>query len=220
MVVFRWYAEATVCYAHLADFHADTGSSEPVEKMTASLRHCRWFHRGWTLQELIAPPRVEFFDKHWEQFGSRDALSDVLEAVTDIDESVLSRRGQDVTTLLENLTIAKRMSWAKDRETTRSEDVAYCLLGLFQVHMPMLYGEGERAFIRLQEQIMKDSNDLTLFAWEANAHHDQGERLMYRGILARNPQEFARSGDLIRTGGADFGPEFALTNKVCAPVPK
>lgn len=208
--MFKWYAEAAVCYAHIADFDSSNG--------IGGLGACRWFRRGWTLQELIAPSRVEFYDRQWNHFGSRESLSREIAAITNIDQAALTRTDGDIVKFLMGLTVAKRMSWADRRITTRPEDMAYCLLGLFNVNMPMQYGEGEKAFIRLQEEIMKDTDDMTLFAWKAVLGGDGGHVPKFRGIFARNPQEFAKSAHLVPTVEAGFSPDFAMSNKVrCYP---
>lgn len=148
--MYQWYGAAQVCYAYLND----------VESLS-TLTESKWFTRGWTLQELVAPKDVRFYTTDWKYLGSKDdpQLLDAVSGVTRIERSVLS------TGQFENVTIAKRMSWAAGRETTRVEDSAYCLLGIFDVNMPLLYGEGRKAFQRLQEEILKVSDDHTLFAW-------------------------------------------------------
>jgi hypothetical protein len=103
--------------------------------------------------------------------------------------------------------IAQRMSWASDRETTRPEDMAYSLLGLFSINMPLLYGEGQRAFIRLQEEILKISNDETLFAW-SDKHAYSSKRY---GLLATHPRMFRESGLMVSTTGG--GNTYSMTNK-------
>jgi hypothetical protein len=120
---------------------------------------CQWFTRGWTLQEPITLEMVEFYDKEWTLRGTKAGLSKALEAVTGIDGQVLHDN-----TVLTDVPVVKRMSWAANGRTTRVKDIAYCLLPIFDVSMPMLYGEGEKAFARLQEEIVKKTNDLSLFA--------------------------------------------------------
>ncbi|TBU47153.1 heterokaryon incompatibility protein-domain-containing protein, partial [Dichomitus squalens] len=149
--MFRWYRDASVCYAYLAD--------DPRAENSA-FRHSRWFRRGWTLQELIAPPVVVFLSLDWRFLGTKASLSRVVEAVTGIDRPVLLHRMR-----LDEVSVARRMSWAAERRTTRAEDEAYSLLGIFDVNMPTLYGEGRRAFVRLQEEIMKRIPDQSLFTW-------------------------------------------------------
>ncbi|THV00346.1 HET-domain-containing protein [Dendrothele bispora CBS 962.96] len=138
--MYSHYGGSGVCYAYLADV-----------SLSASLWRSRWFTRGWTLQELLTPSNVVFYDKDWLEIGTRTNLADHISFVTLIPTSVLTG-GQD----LESCSIAQRMSWAAERKTTRAEDIAYCLMGIFGVGMPTLYGEGAiRAFLRLQEEIIK-----------------------------------------------------------------
>lgn len=144
--MYAWYKNAKVCYAYLED-RATTH--------TTILHLSRWFTRGWTLQELIAPSDVRFFNRLWEFIGSRDELATSISKITNIDEHLLRSSGQQ--TPLETYPIGQRMTWAAGRQTTRKEDMAYCLLGIFEVNMPLLYGEGGKAFLRLQEEILKQS---------------------------------------------------------------
>ncbi|KAE9368926.1 HET-domain-containing protein, partial [Stipitochalara longipes BDJ] len=148
--MFRWYENAITCYAYLEDVRPNG------PKITAS----RWFKRGWTLQELIAPSDVLFLDHFWNEIGSRASLGRNIEAITGIPAQVLLRN----TSLRDHCT-AEIMSWASGRKTTRIEDRAYSLLGLFGVSMPLIYGEGANAFVRLQLEIMKFTTDHSLFAW-------------------------------------------------------
>ncbi|KAK0619135.1 heterokaryon incompatibility protein-domain-containing protein [Immersiella caudata] len=164
--MFKWYSSAAVCYVYLADL-----SSTRVEELPASnteFARCRWFKRGWTLQELIAPPHVEFFNRDWVQVGTRQSLAVCISHITSISLDILARSGDSGGSLQVGLaatSVATRMSWAAERETTRQEDLAYCLLGLFDVNMPLMYGERKKAFLRLQEQIIKKSNDQSILAW-------------------------------------------------------
>lgn len=181
--MFRWYRNAAVCYAYLAD----------VEDIS-QLANSRWLTRGWTLQELVAPKDLRFYTTDWTYLGSKDdaQLLDALSKVTHIERSVLS------TGQFENITVAKRMSWAAGRETTRVEDSAYCLLGIFDVNMPLLYGEGKKAFRRLQDEILKVSDDHTLFAWGLNDqlttwdkfHLEFPDHRRLRPLLADSASEF------------------------------
>jgi hypothetical protein len=131
------------------DNHDNAGDSSVLvasfEK--SQMLDSKWWKRGWTLQELIAPRLIKFYGKgrnKWQLFGDKTSLADLVTYRTGIPRAVLN--GQDV----KRCSVAMRMSWASDRETTRIEDTAYCLLGIFGVNMPLLYGEGERAFLRLQ----------------------------------------------------------------------
>ncbi|KAF4449197.1 HET-domain-containing [Fusarium albosuccineum] len=116
----------------------------------------RWFTRGWTLQELIAPPFVEFYSKVWTGLGTRSSLEVLLTLRTRIPLDVLGGK------LPSTYCVSQRMSWASGRTTTREEDLAYCLFGLFGVNMPLLYGEGRKAFIGLQEEVLRRTEDLSL----------------------------------------------------------
>jgi hypothetical protein len=117
-----------------------------------AFRRCRWFTRGWTLQELLAPPSVEFFSKEGKRLGSKISLEREIHEITRMPIEIL--RGQG----LSNFSIKERISWAKERKTTVKEDKAYCLLGIFGVFMPLIYGEGEQhAFKRLKREILRPS---------------------------------------------------------------
>ncbi|KAF8849754.1 hypothetical protein BDZ45DRAFT_718127 [Acephala macrosclerotiorum] len=203
--MYRWYQKAIVCYVLLSDFDASLAT---VEK---DLSKCRWFTRGWCLQELIAPQQVEFFDLHWRQIGSKAELGPLISKITRIDENVLVDNS-----LIQFVPVARRMSWIAGRETTREEDMAYCLLGIFDVSMPMLYGEGTKAFMRLQEEIIKTSNDLSIFAFlhgPALSSTDKSAQI-YHDLFAKSPRDFIGCKDLVSaTAGAHSNSTFALTNK-------
>ncbi|KAF2248967.1 HET-domain-containing protein [Trematosphaeria pertusa] len=169
--MFRWYQEAETCFAFLSDVTWD-----PLN----SLHQSRWFTRGWTLQELIAPKNVAFFNSDWTLFGTKASLTSELAFKTGIPRGILLH---EIT--LDDVPVAARMSWASMRETTREEDLAYCLLGLFDIHMPMLYGEGRKAFLRLQEEIMRRTADMSIFLWT-----DPDSSRTYSGLLAETPAHF------------------------------
>ncbi|KAL8992573.1 MAG: hypothetical protein Q9169_006995 [Polycauliona sp. 2 TL-2023] len=154
--MFRWYKAAAVCYAFLCDVDVDRLRGG---RMDRQITNSVWFDRGWTLQELLAPANVVFYDRHWRFLGTKQSLIEALVRRTGIQPGALN--GESLSTF----SIAQPMSWAAHRVTTRREDIAYSLLGIFDVNMPMLYGEGYKAFIRLQEEIIKQSNDHTIFAW-------------------------------------------------------
>ncbi|KAK3374745.1 heterokaryon incompatibility protein-domain-containing protein [Podospora didyma] len=177
--MYRWYANASVCFAYLSD----------IDEL-AELRNARWFTRGWTLQELIAPKRVQFHSRDWSYLGTKDDpyLTSIISEASRVDECVLVG-----TVLPMQTTIARRMYWASDRHTTRPEDEAYCLMGLFDVHMPLIYGEGQKAFRRLQEEIIRTSTDQSILAWywldpEQDLHGDP--------VLAPSVRSFCLSGDV------------------------
>ncbi len=158
--MFRWYHEAAICYAYLSDVVPVNGASNFDAAFAAS----RWFQRGWTLQELIAPLKMRFYNKGWTCVGTKGELCDLVEDITGIPTPYLLGMSE-----LREASVAQRMSWAAKRETKRQEDIAYCLIGIFGVNMPMIYGEGDKAFRRLQEQIMKDVGDDSVLAWDLDA---------------------------------------------------
>ena len=153
--MFRWYRNAAKCYVYLADVSrlalgTDSKPSQPPWE--SSFRKSGWFTRGWTLQELVAPTLVDFFSKEGERLGNKRSLEGQICEVTGIPAKAL--RGS----ALSDFSVPERMSWAKTRDTTHKEDKAYSLLGIFNVHMPLIYGEGgENAFKRLREEIEKAS---------------------------------------------------------------
>ena len=188
--MYRWYEKATVCYAFLDDLGYPGLNPDPS---TFGLEKCRWFSRGWTLQELLAPRNVVFYDPDWTCIGTKQGnLCQQISAITTIPVGIL--RGVDI----QQESIARRMSWASTRETTREEDLAYCLLGIFDVNMPMLYGEGENAFIRLQEEILKSSDDDSILAWsDDKIPHYSTPHIGTVGVLAKSPADFIHSGDIV-----------------------
>jgi hypothetical protein len=152
--MFRWYRDATKCYVYLSDVSSATleASDMSDQPWEAAFRKSRWFTRGWTLQELIAPSSVEFFTKEGVELGSRSSLERYIHEVTGIPIKAL--RGHN----LADFSVHERMIWAEKRNTTRQEDKAYSLLGIFGVHLPLIYGEGrEGAVRRLREEIQKAS---------------------------------------------------------------
>ncbi|KAK3689198.1 hypothetical protein B0T22DRAFT_480415 [Podospora appendiculata] len=225
--MFRWYSKASRCYVYLADVpdgweaslphafeHHDHGGALLTVDIPAHLRRMpwpvrgavdhsfyqsRWFTRGWTLQELLAPVDVVFYSSAWTRGPTKTDLIEHLGRITGIPHAALE------TGDCSAVSIADRMRWALARETTRVEDTAYCLLGIFDVNMPMLYGEGEKAFLRLQEEICRSSDDHSLFAWRqkpvgdewslSRSNSDQdpsgGAFSVYRGLFAKSPEEFS-----------------------------
>ncbi|KAK3494192.1 heterokaryon incompatibility protein-domain-containing protein [Neurospora hispaniola] len=177
------------------------------DEKVARFKSCRWFTRGWTLQELIAPSRMGFYNSKWEFVGEKSSLKHVLAEITQINESVLEN-----SALLPTIPVAQRMSWASSRVTTRPEDMAYCLLGIFDVQIPLLYGEGEKAFIRLQEEIVKETNDFSLFAWKTDRKSGT-QHQKHWGILAPSPKEFASCRDIVNWGNTLYNAECLITSK-------
>ncbi|KAK5719683.1 hypothetical protein LTR17_015218 [Elasticomyces elasticus] len=179
--MFRWYQNAAECIAFLGDVGSDKG---------ALLEHSIWFKRGWTLQELIAPHKMTFYDQHWNCLGTKEDLLEPLSSITRIPRDVLSHDRH-----FSSCSVAQRMSWASDRETREVEDGAYSLMGLFDISLKLIYGEGEKAFIKLQREIIASSADQSIFCWKLdNRIHKPGSSL-----LAPSPRAFADCGDVIPT---------------------
>ncbi|KAJ4392989.1 hypothetical protein N0V93_002193 [Gnomoniopsis smithogilvyi] len=183
--MYRLYQDSKICYVYLQDAPSPAYQRDAREAKLSMLRKCRWAKRGWTLQELIAPNIVHFYSEDWTYQGQRGSsyFAEALSEVTGIEVGVLTGH---VTAA--EVSVANRMKWASERQTTRPEDIAYCLMGLFGVNMPLLYGEGAvRAFIRLQEQILKVTDDQSIFAWQLP--HKEEARDMH-GLLADSPSYF------------------------------
>jgi hypothetical protein len=224
--MYRWYEAAAVCYVYLTDVNWDDNGDD----VNKSFTHSEWFERGWTLQELIAPSEVIFFDDLGNELGRRDNLAETIAARTHINKEVLQfhdgKRQADISCF----SVAQRMSWASQRTTTRVEDRAYSLLGIFNVNLPLLYGEGEKAFLRLQEEIVRSSADQSILAWglsdanvepwapekEINSFSNISSALNY---FARSPSDFAQSGRVlsISPSVSDTGQKredaFSVTNQ-------
>ena len=177
--MFRWYAEAQECYAYLSDVRLTPG----LQDFRKNFKQSAWFTRGWTLQELLAPADVILLDRAWYRIGTKQELLAEISAATGIGVQHL----KDMRTA----SVATKMSWVSRRQTSRVEDIAYCLLGLFDVNMPLLYGEGRKAFLRLELEIIKKSDDESIFAW---THRSLTE---YSGLLALWPDGFADSADIL-----------------------
>ncbi|KAH8813211.1 kinesin light chain 1, partial [Xylogone sp. PMI_703] len=151
--MFRWYQRASKCYVYLSDILVSAKVTDAQAfriTWVEAFRRSRWFTRGWTLQELLAPPTVEFFSKNGKLLGNKILLEQEINQITRIPIEVL--RGQSLSTF----SIEERMSWAAERTTTLKEDKIYCLLGIFGVFLPLIYGEGEEyATGRLRDEIQK-----------------------------------------------------------------
>ena len=174
--MYRWYENAQVCYAYLHDV---LDSSFPDYDGIDVNGWPEWFSRGWTLQEMIAPSSVQFFNKEWQAIGDKRTLAPILENITRVPKHILMDG-----LYRDRPCVAQIMSWAANRTTTRVEDRAYSLMGLLGVNMPMLYGEGKKAFHRLQLEIIRTSNDQSIFAWGWN------EQVRTGNILADDPSVF------------------------------
>ena len=184
--MFSWYRQSKICFAYLCDFelHESDGDLHPYE-FGAALRECRWFTRGWTLQELLAPRHVRFLNSQWQNIGTRGDLHQLIASITSLPKSVLVIPPKDD---VRDFPVATRISWVAKRQTARIEDLSYSLLGILDLNMPMLYGEGAAAFTRLQGEIIRKYNDLSIFAWTGDAI-GKG----YMNILAAAPSAFASS---------------------------
>lgn len=194
--MFRWYREAVRCFAYLQDVSLQ-GRCEIGEEFEKS----RWFTRGWTLQELLAPRDVDFFDQNWKFIGEKKSLCSRISNATGIQESALQ------TDTFHEYSAACRMSWASQRHTTRTEDMAYCLLGIFDINMPMLYGEGDKAFLRLQEEILNTFDDQSLLAWDTEAVPASEEV----STLAKHPLCFRGGAEIMCRPSS--GEPLVITNK-------
>lgn len=168
--MFNWYHNAARCYVYLSDVSIAEHATDPQSSRKTwetAFRNSRWFTRGWTLQELLAPASVEFFSKEGHSLGDKKSMESTIHTVTSIAVEALSGKKR-----LTDFTVQERMAWATHRKTKRPEDKAYSLLGLFAVFMPLIYGEGEEnAFERLREQINKSSrgkSSLLTFADDAD----------------------------------------------------
>jgi hypothetical protein len=181
--MFKWYEKAAICFVYLSD--VQDGHD------TAQFSSSRWFTRGWTLQELLASKTIKFYTSVWELIGTKISLESQIVSTTGIEKVYISRRDR-----LVRASVAQRMSWASKRKTTRQEDIAYCLLGVFGVDLPLIYGEGgTKAFLRLQEEIMKNLNDQSIFAWGLG---DGGRKGRWpTTYLAPSPHDFINSGDIV-----------------------
>ena len=148
--MFLWYRKTSRCYVYLSDVEHPSLD----EHGELAFRRNRWFDRCWTLQELLAPNSVEFFSKRGSRLGDKTSFGKIIHGVTGIPVNAL------LGSQLFDFSVAARFSWTKNRQTTREEDAAYCLLGIFDMHLPLTYGEGkERALKRLQKEIKGSKED-------------------------------------------------------------
>ncbi|PMD43057.1 HET-domain-containing protein, partial [Hyaloscypha variabilis F] len=190
--MWEWYHSSAICYAYLQDRYPKLKESE-------------WFSRGWTLQELIAPSRVIFFSSEWEPLTTKVHGGVLIEKITNIPRNFLLYP-ESIT----NASVAKRMSWASRRRTTRVEDNAYCLLGMFGINMPLLYGEGSKAFQRLQEEIIRRSDDASILVWGP----DTAASLTHLPLLAPSPICFRSAGNIeLVSGPYSGGSNVSLSNR-------
>ncbi|KAK8022573.1 hypothetical protein PG993_013340 [Apiospora rasikravindrae] len=199
--MYAWYRHSAICFAYLADV---SGHDLSHEECRAQFRNTRWFTRGFTLQELVAPIDVVFFSQDWHVLGTKDTLVQPLTDITGVRTKILTLEDR-----LSSVCVAEKMSWLAKRTTTRLEDMAYCILGLLDINMPLLYGEGAQAFVRLQRKIIKARNDHTIFCWTLPAASVAARE----DILVSNPSCFANCGTIMETPKKDWrASSYAMTN--------
>ena len=207
--MFKWYKHSSECYVHMSDVEFtpheldkkakcrhDQWLVEEWPSFRNQFRRSSWFTRGWILQELLAPRKeaVFFFDARWEYIGDLSELLDDVSETTGIKNRWFGYPPTGFFGGMMGPSIAERMSWASRRHTSREEDTSYCLLGLFGINMPLLYSEGaKKAFYRLQVEILKETDDESLFAWAWPSSSIRGDS----GIFAESPRNFYYSGDII-----------------------
>ena len=194
--MYQWYGRANFCIAYLADISIVKDETRVERKR---FWESEWFKRGWTLQELLASHEVIFCDRSWKAIGTKTRLQAYVSRATHISIRHLFTPSE--------ASVAAKMSWASHRQTSRPEDIAYSLLGLFDVNMPLLYGEGEyKAFQRLQYEIVRSRRDESIFAWSMPVEETDEILPLYGiessivpapGLLAPSPGYFAESGDIV-----------------------
>lgn len=208
--MFEWYSKATICYTFLADVLWRDRGQHPFKSTFAGQQYSVWFQRGWTLQELLAPHHLEFYDSDWKPLGTKEELADLISAVTGIDEMYL--KCDNPLQIIQTASVATRLSWMAGRVTTEPEDIAYSLLGILGVIITPQYGEGKKAFMRLQENLIETSTDESLFAWTLPLRNQElacfrnSDQTVPRfaeerwGLLAPSPDCFERSKNVVITG--------------------
>ena len=152
--MFRWYRDAAKCYVFLSDVpRADVDTTEHSQQLLweSAFRTSRWFTRGWTLQELIAPKTIEFYSRDHVLLGDKTSLQQQICGITGIATKAL--QGDS----LQDFSIPERLRWVDKRQTTKDEDLAYCLLGIFNVSLPLIYGEGRMNAMRRLERVIMES---------------------------------------------------------------
>ncbi|KAF7194755.1 Vegetative incompatibility protein HET-E-1 [Pseudocercospora fuligena] len=206
--MWSYYQNAKFCVAYLSDV-------PETEDFEASFIASEWFKRGWTLQELLAPAEVWFCNANWNILGSKRLVSlwmarDFLRILSKASKIPVYYLDDPTRQKHQMASIAQKMSWASMRKTTRPEDIAYCLLGLFNITMPLVYGEGNNAFRRLQQEILRHSNDESIFAWRPSL--DDDGNTTETGILAPSPEFFAQAQHMHRCNLIPRQP-YRVTNK-------
>ena len=176
--MFDYYRNSRICYGYLNDV-----------SRVEDLEECAWFSRGWTLQELLAPPRFKFYSRSWLALGTKYQHASVLSRITRIQAQYITGNYE-----LRSASLACRLSWVANRVTTRPEDIAYCMLGILDIRMPLLYGEGHRAFHRLQEEVVRLSDDQSVFCWDWVPAPEPGSRGVGPPTPARRISHLAERG--------------------------
>ncbi|OTA99260.1 hypothetical protein M426DRAFT_325301 [Hypoxylon sp. CI-4A] len=204
----QWYKDSFVCYAYISDLdasHMDFPWSLSDDGERSHL--ARWFTRSWTLQELIAPPEIKFYDRDWREIGCRsdEHIAEAVSKATRIPLDVIKGLGD-----LSKYSAAQKLSWASGRSCTRKEDAAYSLLGIFDISMPLLYGEGDKAFTRLQEEILRETDDNSLLCWTVPVNSPRSWTL--ESVFAKSPDDFSDSRN-VRGHFYDSGFPSAVTNR-------
>lgn len=151
------------------------------EEVVERIAECRWMRNIWAIPQIIFSGAAYFYSSDWSLIGTKASLISHLSSIMGIDEPVL-----EDSNLLEEYSLARRMSWASEMTASRVEDFAYALVGLFDVSMSILYGDGQKAFLKLQEEIMRDTDDFSLMAW------DKIDAQAYNGLFAHSPACFRR----------------------------
>ncbi|PSN64889.1 HET-domain-containing protein [Corynespora cassiicola Philippines] len=197
--MFDWYKKAKKCYVYLSDveFNPPDADRELSRRWKPAFRKSRWFTRGWTLQELLAPASVAFYSKEGDLLGDKQSLKGTIHEITGVPMEAL--QGSP----LSDFSVAERFSWTKDRETTREEDGAYCLLGIFGICMTLRYTEGkDRAIKRLRQKVQKPMKDIEerlgrICSWlsapdpSANYHKAHKQRQAETGLWLLESAKFA-----------------------------
>ncbi|KAL1948065.1 hypothetical protein VTO73DRAFT_12140 [Trametes versicolor] len=220
--MYEWYRLSDMCYVYLAD----VPKSYVPQEDRSRFKESRWHLRGWTLQELIAPEHIIFLTETWDVLGTKMSLAKTLERITGVDFDILVGRAT-----LNSVSVARRMSWAAKRQTTRVEDRAYSLLGIFGLHMSPIYGEGKNAFLRLQEEIIRTIPDQSIFVW-GNIRplkislNDQWPVENYSpsysaqdcGLLASSPTSFSHCSDIEPIASYSLAKTLRLQESQIPPV--
>jgi hypothetical protein len=173
--MFKWYQNAAKCYVHLSDVIIQSTSGNVADSAWESLFHgSRWFTRGWTLQELLAPLHLEFFARDGQLLGTKTSLMQHIHSITGIPLDALQAPN------LLQFPVQKRLAWAAHRITKEPEDRAYCLIGLCGVSMSLRYGEGENAFRRLEAKIRKMARPVTQDDWSMDTidHQQRNDNIL------------------------------------------